>query len=253
MNDKSLKSELLKIAAEQYGTKPEYLWAKYPGHAVLRHSYNKKWYAVLMNVSKDKLGLSGSGSVDIINLKTDPFLAASLRMKEGFLPAYHMNKESWITILLDGTVDIKQITDLLDMSFGLTGSKAKSKRPGIRNTDWIVPANPKYYDIESAIQKSTDGTFSWKQSNHICVGDTVYLYIAAPVSAIRYKCQAVEVNIPYEYSDDNLHMSRVMRLKLLEEYDKTSFGIEMLKTHGVYAVRGPRSMPNSLKEKINQS
>ncbi len=43
-----------------------------------------------------------------------------------------------------------------------------------------------------------------------------------------------------------------MRLKLLEEYDKTSFGIEMLKTHGVYAVRGPRSMPNSLREKINQ-
>lgn len=113
----------MSLARRQYKTEPEYLWAKYPDYAVLRHADNRKWYAVLMNVAREKLGLPGEGEVDIIDLKLDPELIGALRMSPGFLPAYHMNKSSWITVLLDGTVGIGQIADLVDASYRMTAAK----------------------------------------------------------------------------------------------------------------------------------
>lgn len=54
-----------------------------------------------MEVGRDKLGLPGDGEVDILNVKSDPMLIGSYRTQKGFFPAYHMNKENWISILLD--------------------------------------------------------------------------------------------------------------------------------------------------------
>ena len=73
-----------------------------------------------MRVSKSKFGIKSDNAVDILNLKSDPILIGSLRLKEGFFPAYHMNKEKWITIFLDGTVSKNEICDLLDLSYDLT-------------------------------------------------------------------------------------------------------------------------------------
>ncbi len=251
MGERSYRNQILQTALKRYGTEPEYPWGKYPGHAVLRHLDNKKWYALLMNIPMEKLGLPG-GAVDVMNIKLEPLLIGSLRMQKGFLPAYHMNKENWLTVLLDGTVVFEKIVKLLDMSFELTGGRTKSPKSSVRNTDWIIPANPKYYDVEKAVRKGKNETFTWKQSNNICVGDMVYLYVGAPVAAIRYKCRAVEVNIPYEYSDKKLSMSRVMRLELLEEYDQTLCGIGVMREYGVGPVRGPRSMPGGLKEELER-
>lgn len=128
MGTKSIRNEILQIALEKYGTEPEYLWAKSPGCAVLRHADNKKWYALIMDVQRNRLGLSGDGMIDILDIKVDPLLADLLHQKEGFLPAYHMNKENWITILLDGTVELKQIEDCLDMSFDMTDSKPRPNK-----------------------------------------------------------------------------------------------------------------------------
>lgn len=71
-------------------------------------------------MSKSKFGIKSDNAVDILNLKSDPILIGSLRLKEGFFPAYHMNKEKWITIFLDGTVPKNEICDLLDLSYDLT-------------------------------------------------------------------------------------------------------------------------------------
>lgn len=251
MENISFKDKVLKMAAEQYHTEPEHLWAKYPGHQVLRHTDNKKWYALIMDIPRNRLGLDGEENVDILNVKADPVVMGTFLSKEGILPGYHMHKGSWITVLLDGTVPIDTIELLLDVSFGLTEGK-KTKKAVLRNTEWIVPANPKFYDIETILNESKDGMFLWKQSNNICVGDKIYLYVAAPISAIRYKCKAIEVDIPYKYSDENVSMSRAMRLQLLEKYDKVKIEFSMLKEYGVGAVRGPRSMPNSLKCKIEE-
>ncbi|MBU3217410.1 hypothetical protein [Clostridium estertheticum] len=82
------------------------------------------------------------------------------------------------------------------------------------------------------------------------VGDRIYMYVAAPFSSIRYKCEAVEVDIPYEYDDGKVSMSHVMRIKLLQRYDEKRIGIEVLKMYGVFSVRGPRSMPKDLIRKM---
>ncbi|MCH5213316.1 MAG: MmcQ/YjbR family DNA-binding protein [Oscillospiraceae bacterium] len=123
----SYRQSVLQFAADKYKTEPEYLWASAPGYAVLRHSDNKKWYAIIMNVPKEKLGLSGKEYIDILDIKIDPVLAGSLQMKKGFMPAYHMHKGNWITVLLDGSVDKEMIYFLLEMSFDLTASKKAQK------------------------------------------------------------------------------------------------------------------------------
>lgn len=110
---------------QQYGTEPDYPW--HDRKAVLRHKANNKWYAAVMEISRDKLGLNGDGMVDIINVKCDPVLIGSLRMQQGFHPAYHMNKEKWVTIRLDGSVAMAEITELIGLSYDLTGPGKKKK------------------------------------------------------------------------------------------------------------------------------
>lgn len=118
--------ELLAWVEETYGTEPDYPWLD--ENIVLRHSSNKKWYGLIMNVGRDKLGLPGFGTVPALNIKLEPLLIGSLRTREGFHPAYHMNKEQWITLRLDGTVPAEDVKALLDMSYRLTASKPKRPR-----------------------------------------------------------------------------------------------------------------------------
>ena len=248
MKKENTREKIFAIAMKKYGTEPEYLWLSSPYNAVLRHTDNKKWYAILMKVSRSKLGLSGDETVDILDIKCDPLMSGSLLMENGIFPGYHMHKGNWLTVLLDGTVGLKKIEWLLDLSYGLTASK---KSRSIHNTKWIIPANPKYYDIDKEISESKDRAILWKQSNSIAVGDTVFIYVGAPVSAIRYQCEAIEVDIPYSYSDEKLQINRAMRLKIIRKFDKFPISIERMKVHGVFAVRGARGMPQGLIEEIN--
>ena len=117
------KKGVLQYAQEQFGSEPEYLWAKYPAYCILRHINNRKWYAALMDVPRNKLGLSGNGGVEILDVKCDPILLGSLLGTSGFLPAYHMSKSSWVTILLDGSVPDDEIIHLLTISYDLTKRK----------------------------------------------------------------------------------------------------------------------------------
>ncbi len=128
----SLRNAVLELARERYGTEAEYLWAKTPTYAVLRHP-NKKWYAALLDIPKSKLGLPGGDLVDILDLQCEPVMAGSLRSLPGIFPGYHMNKEKWITVLLDGTVDFEQITILLDMSYNISGRKSIKHHGGKEN------------------------------------------------------------------------------------------------------------------------
>lgn len=114
--------EILNYAEEYLSAKPEYLW-KNSDNAVFRHS-SGKWFAVLITVKREKLGLSGEGNVEIIDLKCDSVMIGSLLCNKGYYPAYHMNKEYWVTVLLDGTVSSKEIIPLLTLSFNLTAPKA---------------------------------------------------------------------------------------------------------------------------------
>lgn len=117
------KKELLQYVQDQFGAEPEYLWAKYPTYCVFRHVQNRKWFAVAMDVPKSKLGLPGDEIAEILVVKCDSILLGSLLGTKGFLPAYHMSKASWITILLDGSVSDEEMINLLTISYDLTNGK----------------------------------------------------------------------------------------------------------------------------------
>ena len=112
------KEEIFEYVQKLYGTIPEYLWSKLPDSAVLRPE-NGIWYAVIMTVEKSKLGLEGNDLVDIMDVKCDPEMISMIIQTYGFLPGYHMNKQHWITILLEGSVSEAKILDFLDMSYDL--------------------------------------------------------------------------------------------------------------------------------------
>ena len=114
------KTELQKYIAEAYSTVPDFPWESTPDAAVYRHENNRKWFALVMTIPKTRLGIRSDGMVDIVNLKCDPLLVGSLRSEPGIFPAYHMNKDKWLSVALDGSADDEQIKMLLDMSFELT-------------------------------------------------------------------------------------------------------------------------------------
>lgn len=114
------RNEIFKYVKDKYDTEPEYLWSKYPGYAVLRHKSNNKWYGLIMNVPKEKLGLEGKEEIDIIDLKNYPELIGTLRNKKEIIPAYHMNKEHWVSVILNGEFPEKELFDLIDLSYEIT-------------------------------------------------------------------------------------------------------------------------------------
>lgn len=134
------RSEWKQYILETYHAVSDRPWPRYPNHEVFRHPGNRKWFALMMEVPGAKLGLPERGMLDILNLKCDPVLIASLRGAPGLLPAYHMNKENWITAVLDSGAPDAQIRTLLAMSYDMTapgrGRTAKNatrirQRPGI--------------------------------------------------------------------------------------------------------------------------
>ena len=124
----SIKKKILQEAIQTYKAQPEYLWASHPEYAVLRHKENQKWFAVFMNVSRARLGLTGGGNAEILNVKCDPDMIPSLLSAKGILPAYHMNKRHWISILLDGTTGTGQVLQLLSISYERTAGKPAENR-----------------------------------------------------------------------------------------------------------------------------
>ena len=131
MNREELEAYIL----NHYSTEADYPWADTPRAAVFRHADNRKWFALAMEVPRDKLGLAGVEKLDIVNFKCDPILIASLRGETGIFPAYHMNKGYWITAALDGSVQAKTIELLLDVSYELTKPKIRRKPANRKEAD----------------------------------------------------------------------------------------------------------------------
>lgn len=244
-----MKESIFEYIREQYNVDPDYPWDRDPESAVFRHKDNKKWFALIMNVPKDKLGIDSNEIVTVINLKIDDFFLRDMLIKEeGIIPSYHMNKQHWITVLLDGTVKKDNVFSLIDVSYNATSS-AKRKIASREPKEWIIPSNPKYYDVIQAFENNDE--IEWKQGRGILTGDIIYLYVGAPVSAILYKCRVTETDIPYEYSNGKLTINSLMKIKLLKRYDSDLFTFDVLKEeYGINAVRGPRGIPYSLQEAL---
>ena len=110
------KQQFLEYCLNKYGTAPDYPFDDWMESAVLRHSDNKKWYAIAMRVSRRKLGFESDEAVDIVNLKLPTEMFGSFDASDGVYPAYHMNKLHWISVVLsDAPVDLVQF--LANVSF----------------------------------------------------------------------------------------------------------------------------------------
>ena len=120
-------TELKEHIFDAYSVEADHPFAMDDVTSVYRHSDNRKWFALTMRIPYRTLGISKDGDVDVLNIKCDPILIGSLRGRPGFYPAYHMNKDKWITILLDGSADSADIIPLLAMSYELTASKARKR------------------------------------------------------------------------------------------------------------------------------
>ena len=228
---------------QKYGDSPLFPWEKYPTFGIFKNPDSEKWYALIMSIEFEKLDAKKSGSIEVINLKIDDQRIPQLVKKNGIYPAYHMNKKYWITVVLNDSLDDETLLSLIDESHAFTLGKHK-KSSAINQ--WIIPANPKFFDIVATFEKEDE--IIWKQSSGVHKGDIAYMYVAAPYSAILYQCLITKTDIPYHYQDKNIKITHVMKIKKLKQYDKNFLNFEKLKTFGVTAVRGPRSIPQKLAE-----
>ncbi|WP_300708117.1 MmcQ/YjbR family DNA-binding protein [uncultured Desulfovibrio sp.] len=114
------RESLLAWVQATYGTLPEYPWRQYPAYAVLRHAGHGKWYGLIMDLPRERLNLPGTGRVDVVNLKTSCAAGLLVSGLPGVFPAYHMNKQHWITLALEGGLPDAELYGLVAESYALT-------------------------------------------------------------------------------------------------------------------------------------
>ena len=121
------KQSFLEYCSSTYGTSPDYPFDEDFETAVLRHADNRKWYAIVMRVSRHKFGFESEEVIDVVTLKLPTEMFGSFGAADGVYPAYHMNKLHWISVLLpDAPEDV--VSFLTNSSFEATkSSKKKSK------------------------------------------------------------------------------------------------------------------------------
>lgn len=128
MNKQPQRERLAQYMEDTYATPAEHLWADTPEFSVFRHPSSKKWYAIIMTVRSDRLGLPGEEPIDVMNVKCGAIMTGSLLSQKGFLPAYHMNKNYWVSILLNDSVTDSEIIPLLELSYDSVAPKRKRKK-----------------------------------------------------------------------------------------------------------------------------
>ena len=99
------KQDFLQYCLNTYNTTADYPFDQDFDTAVLRHSNNRKWYAIVMRVSRRKFGFDSDEVIDVVNLKLPLEMFGSFDAADGVYPAYHMNKLHWISVLLPDAAD----------------------------------------------------------------------------------------------------------------------------------------------------
>ena len=116
-------NRLEKYIKEKYDDTPTFEWETSPDFGVFRNKDTKKWYALLMNIDMSKLDKTKTGNIEIVNIKLDENEIIDLLKKDGFYPAWHMNKKYWISITLNDKIDDKLLFKLVDESYSYSEKK----------------------------------------------------------------------------------------------------------------------------------
>ena len=120
----SQANRLTQAILDHFQVKPDFPWehsSRYQSYGAFRHTSNRKWFALIMNVKREVLDRDGNTSlIDILNVKIPPAQGDELRQIPGIYPAYHMNHKTWISVVLDETLPDEKIWELIDTSYQLT-------------------------------------------------------------------------------------------------------------------------------------
>ena len=120
------RQAFLEYCLNTYGTEADYPFEEDFETAVLRHRGSRKWYAIVMRVSRRKFGFDSDEVTDVVNLKLPTEMFGSFGGADGVYPAYHMNKVHWISVLLpDAAGDLAEF--LADVSYEATREKRRKK------------------------------------------------------------------------------------------------------------------------------
>ena len=236
---------------ERYHEHPDYPFDKpqIKDYGVFRYHGNNKWYGLIMNVNKSVFGGENKEEyVDVINVRIDESRRDKILKEKVIYPSYHMNKQKWVSILLDESLSDEEVMEYIDWSRNFM--IGKTYRKGNEPLYFIQPCNPKYYDLEAAFIRD-NGVTGWKQSRKVNIGDICYMYIANPVGAVKYKCEVVETDIPFEYEGENVSINKLMKIKLLERINGNRIDFKFLKSIGVSLIRGPVSITKEMAKKID--
>ena len=124
------RQAFLNYCLDTYGTAADYPFDEDFETAVFRHTDNRKWYAIMMRVSRRKFGPDSDEIVDVVNLKLPIEMFGSFDASDGVYPAYHMNKLHWISVLLP---DAKE--DLIDLLVNASYEATKNNKKRRKSND----------------------------------------------------------------------------------------------------------------------
>ena len=231
-------NRIASLILEKYGDKPIFKWTDNT-FSVFENKDTHKWYGLMGFINATKI-TGENKNIEVLNIKLDKNEIVELVNQKGFYPAYHMNKKSWITIILDDTLDDDTIMFYLNKSYQFAVPTSN-----LANNIWIAPSNPKMFDVKTIIE--TNNPF-WKPIKGINKGDILYIYIAQPVGSIKYKCEVTNPN------DNKMRYNKRgwLALKLLEIYPDGLINFDVLKRCGITAVRGARRGNKELQEEIDK-
>ena len=120
------RQEFLNYCRERFGTEPDYPFDDLFETPVLRHGGSRKWYALVMGLSRRKFGIDSDETVDVVNLKHPTEMHGSFGASDGVYPAYHMNKHHWISVVLQDASD-DTVHFLVNVSYEATRDKRRRK------------------------------------------------------------------------------------------------------------------------------
>ena len=110
-------NKVVEYVQTKYQAKIDFPWYKYSDYFVIRNK-NNKWFGLVTKVPYKKFSLNKEDLVDVLNVKIDDHGLYDIVVdNKTIFPGYHMAKHKWISILLDGSVDIKKIFKLIDESY----------------------------------------------------------------------------------------------------------------------------------------
>lgn len=122
------RQQISDMALELPGACDDTPFASDPSIIVFRHGSSGKWFGILLKAPGRAVGLAIDEPVDVLNLKCDPLVAYGMMASHpDIVPAYHMNKQHWISLRLGGDVPEDVARMLMRMSFDLTHRKPRRR------------------------------------------------------------------------------------------------------------------------------